>query len=146
MFINDLLINSLLRYLNSFEDKLDKENFYLNLLEANEQNSSLETLKFLGKEFLMENIYNLFFANMDKFQVLKSNYNSNFNSSNELVDYRINIQNTLCHQNMGNLQDNYSIILQLIFKNERKKIFEIDQSDIGKFIERLQEIYGKIRN
>ena len=106
-------------------------------MTSNESSKNLETLKLFGKEFIMENIYHLFFSNLDKFQVLKSNYNSGFNISNELVDYKINIQNTLCHQNMGNLQDCYSVILQLIFKNEKKKIFEIDQSDLGKFIEKF---------
>jgi hypothetical protein len=114
-------------------------------MSSNENSTNFEILKLFGKGFLMENIYHLFFSNLDKFQVLKTNYNSGFNTSNELIDYKINIQNTLCHQNMGNLQDCYSVILQLIFKNEKKKIFEINQSDLGKFIEKLQEIYGKIK-
>ena len=99
----------------------------------------------MSKEFLDDYIYPLFIGNLDKFLVLKTNYNNNFEGEYELVDYKINIQNTLCHINMGSLDDDYRVLLQLIFRNNRKKIYEINQSDLIKFIDVLQEIYGKIK-
>ncbi len=99
----------------------------------------------LNKEFIENFIFPLFIANLDKLQILKSNYSSIFDGDTELIDYQINIQNTFCHQNMGNLDDNYSVLLQLIFKNNKTKIIEINQSELIKFIEKLQEIYGRIK-
>jgi len=105
----------------------------------------MEILKHMNNEFLENYIFPIFVGNLDKLQILKSNYNSNFEGDFELIDYKINIQNTLCHSNMGNLDDDYKILLQLIFKNNRKKLFEINQSELIRFIETLQEIYTKIK-
>lgn len=102
-------------------------------------------MKPLSKEFLDNHIYPIFIGNLDKFFILKTNYNNNFEGQYELIDYKVNIQNTLCHLNMGSLDDEYKVLLQLIFKNNRKKIYEINQSDLIKFIEILKEIYGKIK-
>lgn len=87
----------------------------------------------------------MFIANLDKIQVLKSNYNGNFEGDNELIDYKLNIQTTFSHQNYANLEDDYKVLLQLIFKNNRKKIFEINQSELVNIIEKLKEIYSKIK-
>lgn len=105
----------------------------------------MEILKPMSKEFLDKYIFPVFIGNLDKFIVLKTNYNRDFEGEFELVDYKINIQTTLCHVNMGSLDDDYRVLLQLIFKNNRKKIYEINQTDLIKFIEVLQEIYGKIK-
>ena len=105
----------------------------------------MEILKSMSKEFLNNFIFPIFIGNLDKLQVLRSNYNNNFEGNFEIVDYKVNIQNTFCHQNMGNLDDDYKVLLQLIFRNNRNKIFEINQADLIKFIENLQEIYGKIK-
>ncbi len=82
---------------------------------------------------------------MDKLIVLRSNYNGIFEGDYELIDYKINIQNMICHNNMGVIEDDYKVLLQLIFKNNRKKLYEINQSDLIKFIELLQEILNKIK-
>lgn len=105
----------------------------------------MEILKPMSKDFLDKYLFPVFIGNLDKFLVLKTNYISNFEGEYELIDYKINIQNTLCHINMGSLDDDYKVLLELIFRNNRKKIYEINQSDLIKFIEVLQEIYGKIK-
>jgi len=98
----------------------------------------------LSKQFIENYIYPIFISNIDKLIILKSNYNSSFEGEFELIDYKINIQNTLCHNNIGNIEDDYKVLLQLIFKN-RKKIYEFNQHDLIKFLGILQEIYIKIK-
>ena len=99
----------------------------------------------LNKDFISNYIFHIFIGNLDKLQVLKSNHSIKFEGNNGIVDYKINIQNTMSHQNMANIDDDYKVILELIFSNSNRKIFEINQADLIKIIEKLQEIYGKIK-
>ena len=43
----------------------------------------------------------------------------------------------MSHQNMANIDDDYKVILELIFSNSNRKIFEINQADLIKIIEKL---------
>jgi len=91
-------------------------------------------------------------ANLEKIHLLKSKKISSLNS-NELSDYKINLQLTLSHQNMSNIENDVKVLLQLFKYNETdknsiansKNIFEIDEKSLDYLISKFKEISNKIK-
>jgi hypothetical protein len=64
-------------------------------------------------------------------------------SSDSIIDYRMNMQHIFSHSNYANVEG-YGVLLQ-IFKKDNDKVFEIEESKLGEVINRLKEIYNKIK-
>jgi hypothetical protein len=132
-------------YLVSFcqitEDMVD---FCLSYLGAEtyrlENFSTLLKGKVLNKisEEYVSVMYALFLANLEKLAMLK-----NVRLGNTLVDYKINVEHVMSHSNFANV-DEYEILLQL-FTKSGNEIYEIEENKLSEVINRLKEIYNKIK-
>jgi hypothetical protein len=85
-------------------------------------------------------LFSILAANIDKILLLsnKPKY------EDSLVDYKINLQNTFTHHNLFKAND-YSVLLQLFKNNGDDTIFELNEQDLSNVLNRLKEIYGRIK-
>jgi len=84
-------------------------------------------------------LFSIFISNYNKIQLLSNKPRE----KNSLMNFKLNIQTMLTHQNYFNSED-FSILLQLYTK-QSNIIYEINQNDLSSLITRLKEIYGKIK-
>ena len=112
---------------------------------------------FIDSNVLQEKFLNFFhyvvIANIEKINLLKSKKISSLNT-NELTDYKINLQLTLSHQNMSSIENDVKVLLQLFKYNESdkdstitnsKNIFEMDEKNLDYLISKFKEISNKIK-
>ncbi len=91
-------------------------------------------------------------TNYDKILLLENKKLSQFDN-NEITDFKINIQTTYSHQNMGALVSEANVLLKVSKGNIKKEkvnsfenIFEIEEKNLDEMITRLKEVYNKIKN
>lgn len=67
-----------------------------------------------------------------------------------MLDYKLNLQLTFAHQNIGVLDHDAKVLLKFIKNNssekiEKNNIFEIEEKDLDNIIVKLKEVYSKIK-
>jgi hypothetical protein len=88
-------------------------------------------------------LFSLFLANLDKLAMLKSTRNAG-KADNAIVDFKMNIQHLFSHSNYANV-DEYGVLLQLFTKDGDNRVFEIEEGKLSEIINKLKEIYNKIK-
>jgi hypothetical protein len=63
-----------------------------------------------------------------------------------LTDYKVNLQITFSHQNYAILEPNANVVLKLIKGNNKTaELVELEEKQLDGVINRLKEIYGKVK-
>lgn len=110
---------------------------------------SLEQLKLHTSNNIPEQVlvavYPYYLANLDKFVLLKSKVKQDLRP-HEILDYKLNIQTVLTHQNINKL-DKPSALLEISSGNNSKNkasVFEFSEDELQRFTDDLKLIYAKL--
>lgn len=122
-------------YLSLGQERFTKENF-TELIEKEFQ---------LSNPQLDEFFYGMLLSNLDKLLMLKNKRASEFDS-NEMKNYRVNIQMDLGHSSISNIDNDFKLLLKFTKQNDSKDIFEVKEEEIDPLINKLKDIYCQIKS
>ena len=131
----DKYLNFFMFYLSLGQERFTKENF-TELIEKEFQ---------LSNPQLDEFFYGMLLSNLDKLLMLKNKRASEFDS-NEMKNYRVNIQMDLGHSSISNIDNEFKLLLKFTKQNDSKDIFEVKEEEIDPLINKLKDIYCQIKS
>ena len=131
----DKYLNFFMFYLSQGQERFTKENF-TDLIEKEFQLSNPE---------LDEFFYGIVLSNLDKLLMLKNKRASEFDS-NEMKNYRVNIQMDFGHSSISNIDNEFKLLLKFTKQNDSKDIFEVKEEEIDPLINKLKDIYCQIKS
>ena len=131
----DKYLNFFMFYLSQGQERFTKENF-TDLIEKEFQ---------LSNPQLDEFFYGIVLSNLDKLLMLKNKRASEFDS-NEMKNYRVNIQMDLGHSSISNIDNDFKLLLKFTKQNDSKDIFEVKEEEIDPLINKLKDIYCQIKS
>lgn len=131
----DKYLNFFMFYLSQGQERFTKENF-TELIEKEFQ---------LSNPQLDEFFYGMLLSNLDKLLMLKNKRASEFDS-NEMKNYRVNIQMDLGHSSISNIDNEFKLLLKFTKQNDSKDIFEVKEEEIDPLINKLKDIYCQIKS
>ena len=126
----DKYLNFFMFYLSQGQERFTKENF-TDLIEKEFQ---------LSNPQLDEFFYGIVLSNLDKLLMLKNKRASEFDS-NEMKNYRVNIQMDFGHSSISNIDNEFKLLLKFTKQNDSKDIFEVKEEEIDPLINKLKDIY-----
>ena len=77
--------------------------------------------------------------------MLKNKRASEFDS-NEMKNYRVNIQMDFGHSSISNIDNEFKLLLKFTKQNDSKDIFEVKEEEIDPLINKLKDIYCQIKS
>ena len=131
----DKYLNFFMFYLSQGQERFTKENF-TDLIEKEFQ---------LSNPQLDEFFYGMLLSNLDKLLMLKNKRASEFDS-NEMKNYRVNIQMDFGHSSISNIDNEFKLLLKFTKQNDSKDIFEVKEEEIDPLINKLKDIYCQIKS
>ena len=131
----DKYLNFFMFYLSQGQERFTKENF-TDLIEKEFQ---------LSNPQLDEFFYGIVLSNLDKLLMLKNKRASEFDS-NEMKNYRVNIQMDFGHSSISNIDNEFKLLLKFTKQNDSKDIFEVKEEEIDPLINKLKDIYCQIKS
>ena len=131
----DKYLNFFMFYLSQGQERFTKENF-TDLIEKEFQ---------LSNPQLDEFFYGIVLSNLDKLLMLKNKRASEFDS-NEMKNYRVNIQMDFGHSSISNIDNEFKRLLKFTKQNDSKDIFEVKEEEIDPLINKLKDIYCQIKS
>ena len=131
----DKYLNFFMFYLSQGQERFTKENF-ADLIEKEFQ---------LSNPQLDEFFYGIVLSNLDKLLMLKNKRASEFDS-NEMKNYRVNIQMDFGHSSISNIDNEFKLLLKFTKQNDSKDIFEVKEEEIDPLINKLKDIYCQIKS
>ena len=131
----DKYLNFFMFYLSQGQERFTKENF-TDLIEKEFQ---------LSNPQLDEFFYGIVLSNLDKLLMLKNKRASEFDS-NEMKNYRVNIQIDFGHSSISNIDNEFKLLLKFTKQNDSKDIFEVKEEEIDPLISKLKDIYCQIKS
>ena len=131
----DKYLNFFMFYLSQGQERFTKENF-TDLIEKEFQ---------LSNPQLDEFFYGIVLSNIDKLLMLKNKRASEFDS-NEMKNYRVNIQMDFGHSSISNIDNEFKLLLKFTKQNDSKDIFEVKEEEIDPLINKLKDIYCQIKS
>ena len=131
----DKYLNFFMFYLSQGQERFTKENF-TELIEKEFQ---------LSNPQLDEFFYGIVLSNLDKLLMLKNKRASEFDS-NEMKNYRVNIQMDFGHSSISNIDNEFKLLLKFTKQNDSKDIFEVKEEEIDPLINKLKDIYCQIKS
>ena len=131
----DKYLNFFMFYLSQGQERFTKENFS-ELIEKEFQ---------LSNPQLDEFFYGMLLSNLDKLLMLKNKRASEFDS-NEMKNFRVNIQMDLGHSSISNIDNEFKLLLKFTKQNDSKDIFEVKEEEIDPLINKLKDIYCQIKS
>ena len=131
----DKYLNFFMFYLSQGQERFTKENF-TDLIEKEFQ---------LSNPQLDEFFYGIVLSNLDKLLMLKNKRASEFDS-NEMKNYRVNIQMDFGHSSISNIDNEFKLLLKFTKQNDSKDIFEVKEEEIDPLISKLKDIYCQIKS
>ena len=131
----DKHLNFFMFYLSQGQERFTKENF-TDLIEKEFQ---------LSNPQLDEFFYGIVLSNLDKLLMLKNKRASEFDS-NEMKNYRVNIQMDFGHSSISNIDNEFKLLLKFTKQNDSKDIFEVKEEEIDPLINKLKDIYCQIKS
>ena len=131
----DKYLNFFMFYLSQGQERFTKENF-ADLIEKEFQ---------LSNPQLDEFFYGIVLSNLDKLLMLKNKRASEFDS-NEMKNYRVNIQMDFGHSSISNIDNEFKLLLKFTKQNDSKDIFEVKEEEIDPLISKLKDIYCQIKS
>ena len=131
----DKYLNFFMFYLSQGQERFTKENF-TDLIEKEFQ---------LSNPQLDEFFYGIVLSNLDKLLMLKNKRASEFDS-NEMKNYRVNIQMDFGHSSISNIDNEFKLLLKFTKQNNSKDIFEVKEEEIDPLINKLKDIYCQIKS
>lgn len=131
----DKYLNFFMFYLSQGQERFTKDNF-TDLIEKEFQ---------LSNPQLDEFFYGIVLSNLDKLLMLKNKRASEFDS-NEMKNYRVNIQMDFGHSSISNIDNEFKLLLKFTKQNDSKDIFEVKEEEIDPLINKLKDIYCQIKS
>lgn len=131
----DKYLNFFMFYLSQGQERFTKENF-TDLIEKEFQ---------LSNPQLDEFFYGIVLSNLDKLLMLKNKRASEFDS-NEMKNYRVNIQMDFGHSSISNIDNEFKLLLKFTKQNDSKDFFEVKEEEIDPLINKLKDIYCQIKS
>ena len=138
----DKILSFNLKYLQENKENFSKEKYAEKLGRFLEKNDSV----------LMDFCFGVFISNLNSFSMLKSKETNDF-YSNELKNYKINIQTDLGNSSINYTVNEYKVLLKLNnnkrqYKNtfDYDNLYEISEKDLDSLINKLNDIYALIKD
>ena len=93
--------------------------------------------------------YNIFIANLNNLQFLRSKKNFDFYDE-EMKNFKTNLQMNFGHSSIANEEPDFNVLLKIMKNKDKNKseenILEINDKELDGLITKLKDIYGQIKS